>query len=207
MIDDCVDKAIRFLRQHTTADIRFDEHIRPIKYVFAPDGRLVAPVMVAMLETFDTVLFIPETVDECMELQVTLERFKESGPMGALCDRWRIHHGDPPDLHWALMHPDAGRFDRAVIDGEAFLQTDPLAAAEPGLCRLINDSYRGVLAALCTQHAGVTPEEPLAVAVDRFGFLVRGRFDCLRVFFPEPVDDESEAVSAIQRLAATAEAP
>ncbi|MBT8486702.1 MAG: hypothetical protein KJO43_14070 [Phycisphaerae bacterium] len=135
MTDDLVARAHAFLRGHTRADLRFDEHVRPIKYVIASDGRLVAPVMVAMLQSVDTVLFVPEIAEGAMEVQVTLVPFEEDGPGGALADRWRIHHGDPPDVRWAHMDIDAARFDESVLDGDALVQPNPLSGDEPALCR------------------------------------------------------------------------
>src|SRR5690606_10916285 len=100
---DLIERAYTFLRAHTRADLRFEEHMRPIRYVISPGpflaGRLVAPVMVAMLDAVDTALFIPEDVDNAMEMQVTLEEFRERGESESarLADRWRIYHGEPED--------------------------------------------------------------------------------------------------------------
>ena len=38
------------------------------------------PAMVAMLQTFDTVLFIPECVEHAMQVQVSLESFDTPPP-------------------------------------------------------------------------------------------------------------------------------
>src|SRR6185295_5660481 len=104
MTDAVIDQAYAFLRGHTTGDLRFDEHLRPLKYVIAPDGRLIAPAMVAMIESVDTVLFVPDCAEGSMELQVTLEPFEDRGAAGADADRWRIYHGEPEDVRWASMH-------------------------------------------------------------------------------------------------------
>ncbi len=103
MIDSLLERAICFLYANTTADLRFDEHLRGCRYVVGPRGRLVIPAMVAMLTAVDTVLFVPECAEGSMELLVTLEPLDEHGPHGALTDRWRIYHGDPEDVRWAVL--------------------------------------------------------------------------------------------------------
>jgi hypothetical protein len=198
--DTTVDEAYAFLRAHTTADLRFDEHIRPIKYVLAPDGRMVAPAMVAMLQTFDTVLFVPEMVEDAMEIQVTLQEFDEHGPEGRLADRWRIHHGDPPDVHWAFLDPDAARYAGHVIDGEALRRENPLAPDEPALCRVMNAERTDDLRRLCLHHAHLEVAEPVMVAIDPLGLDVRGRFDVIRIPAPAPMPDADTARARLAEM-------
>jgi len=190
--DRTADDAHRFLRGHTTADMRFAEHLRPVRFVFAPDGRLVLPVMFAMLDAADTVLFVPEYAEGCMEVQVTLERLDPDGPAGGLTDRWRIYHGDPPDVHWAVADIDAARYDQWVVDGETLMRPNPLSGDEARLCRVINQQHRDALAGLCKQVAGADVEDPLLVGVDPLGFDVRRRFDVVRVAAPQPMSSADE---------------
>ena len=68
---------------------RFDEHVHSLKFVVAPDGRLVAPVMVAALQTTDTALYIPDDDAPALELLVSLEPFEDAGATAAMADRWR----------------------------------------------------------------------------------------------------------------------
>ena len=131
MIDPAVHEVRRFLRSHLRGALRFDEHLREIRYCFAPDGRLVAPAMVAMLHTPDTVLFVPDYAEDSLELQVTLEEFPERGEGGALADRWRIHHGEPEDVRWAFFHIDGGKWQDMVFDDLALTMPNLLAASEP----------------------------------------------------------------------------
>lgn len=191
--DTSIDRAYAFLRGHTTADLRFDEHLRPIKYVIAPDGRLVAPVMVAMLQSVDTVLFIPECVEEAMEVQVTLEQFDEQSPDGAVTDRWRIYHGEPPDVRWAWIEIDAARHEGMVFDGEGLLRPNPLAGDEPRICKHMNDEHADDLRALCLHFAKVEVESPVMVGIDPLGIDVRGRFDVFRVPATEMMSDAAMA--------------
>ena len=185
--------AYRFLRSHTTGDLRFNERFRLLRYVIGPDGRLVAPVLPAMLEATDTALFVPEDIDSAMELLVSLTEFEPDGPFGALTDRWRIYHGDPEDMQWASIHLDAARFQEQVIDGEALVQANPLAEDEARLCRQINDDHRAELRQVCQVIAHAQVEDPMLVGVDRLGFDVRRRFDVLRVDAPRPMNTAADA--------------
>ncbi len=193
MSDAIVEEAYAFLRAHSTADLQFGEHFRPIKYVISPQGRLIAPVMVAMLQCDDIVLFIPETVDEAMVLQVTLEEFDEHGADGALSDRWRIHHGDPPDVNWTFMEIDATRHSGMVIDGDALIRPNALAAEEAALCRQMNREHADDLRVLCGHYTNFNIEKPVMVAADPLGIDVRGRFEVHRIVAAEPMKGADEA--------------
>lgn len=201
-----VDAALAFLRAHTTAELRFDEHLRPLHYVIAPDGRPVAPVMVAMIQSMDTVLYVPECSEDAMELSVTLLPFEEEGPEGHLCDRWRIHHGEPPDVRWAVLSIDAVRYAGMIIDGEALMRPNPLAGEEAAICRWVNADHAADLRAAARRVTGVDVPEPKLVAVDPGGLDVRARFGILRVPFPEtggaPPADAAAARAVIERLLA-----
>lgn len=170
----------RYLRSHTTADLRFDDHLRPVQFVTAPDGRLVAPVMEAMLGTMDTELFVPDAADDSMVLSITLERLDENGPDGAFCDRWRIHHGEPRDVRWAAIVIDAVRYADLFVDGEALARANPLAGGEAAICRTANAEPEKLRAA-CLAITGVDVPEPRLVAVDPDGIDVRARFGILRL--------------------------
>lgn len=188
-----IESAYAFLRGHTTADLRFDEHLRPIKYIIASDGRLAAPVMVAMLQAVDTVLFIPECVEDSMEVQVTLEQFDERSRDGAIADRWRIYHGEPQDVRWAWMDIDGARQGRMVFDGEALIRANPLAADEARICRHMNEDHADDLRALCLHFAKVEIESPVMVGIDPLGIDVRGMFDVFRVVAAEPMTNADDA--------------
>lgn len=192
-MDSVVENAYAFLRAHTRADLRFEEHLRPIKYVIAPDGRLVSPVMVAMLDAVDTVLFVPECVEDAMEIMVTLEPFAERGEFGAVADRWRIHHGEPEDVRWAFMHIDVARFAEQVIDGDALMRPNALAEVESRICRHMNDDHTDDLRALCLCFAKIEVEQPVMVAIDPGGIDVRARFDVVRVPSTEPMLTAADA--------------
>ena len=191
------EEAHGFLRSHTTGDLRFDEQCRPLKYVVGPDGRLVAPLMYAMLHCVDAVLCVPSLGEDAMEIQVTPAPLDAEGPEGGLTDRWRIYHGEPQDTHWAQFGIDAARFGRYVIDGPALIRANPLAADEPRLCREINQEHSVTLRRFCTQSAGIDVVAPILVGVDPLGFDIRRRFDVVRAQAPSPMTTPDEVLRTL----------
>lgn len=195
-----IDQAILYLHQHLAGEFRFDEHVRPMKVVVGPSGDLVAPVMVAMIEAADTVLFLPEDSEHALQVQVTVVPFKESGPEGALADRWRIYHGEPEDLSWAHLSIDAARYDGHVIDGEALMCPNAIAAEEARLCTFLNGLGADTIHRICQRDLGVEIEQPVVVGVDQFGFDVRGRFSVFRVPSPRPMNTAAEAEATLRAI-------
>ena len=196
--------AIAFLRGNLSGLLRFDTEYMPIRVVIAPDGRLVASVMESMLRSTDCALHLPEEPDdrdnEVIQIMVTLDRFEESGTDGELADRWRIYHGDPPDVRWATMAIDFCKFRDLAIDGEAMMQPNPLAEDEPSICRRFNESAGDDLRRLVLRATEVELEDPKIVGVDSLGFDVRGRFDVVRIDFKDDVDSSEQACNAINSL-------
>jgi len=193
MDDLIVERAFAFLRGHFTGELQFDENLRPIQYIIAPDGRMVASVMVAMLQSIDTMVYVPECVDGSMEVQVTLEQFDESGKLGHLADRWRIYHGEPQDVRWAFLDVDAARYAETIIDGTAFLRPNPLAKVEAHLCWEINRQRAADLLAICRHFAHTKEAHPIMVGIDPLGIDIRRTFDVIRIDTPEPMPDEEAA--------------
>lgn len=193
--------ARRFLRSHLTGVIGFDGEFVPIKVVISHDGTLVAPVMVAMLRSFDTTLFLPDEDPGSMHMQVSLEEFSEKGDDGALCDRWRIYHGEPEDVRWARISIDAAKFGGMMFDGLALMEPNPLAAAEARICRAANAEHRDDLRAAVASIRGLSVEDPRLVGVDPLGFDVRGRFDVIRLPAKPPIADEADALAALEEMA------
>ena len=191
---------LAFLRGHLEGLIRFDENVLPIKVVVDPDGRIVAPVMVAMLTAGDTVLHLPDEGEESMHVMVTLESFEEKGRDGALADRWRIYHGEPEDVRWAIMHIDAARLDGVFYDGDALLVPNVMRASEPAICRWANESLTEGLRAACLGQKRIELNEPRMVGVDPLGFDVRGRFDVVRLDVEDQIHDEESARNALEGM-------
>lgn len=195
MSDEIVDLAHAFLRATLAGRIRFDGEAIAIKIVVAPNGRIVAPVMVAMIRALETVLELPDDAEESLHLMVTLEAFDEHGPDGALADRWRIYHGDPPDVRWAVMGIDAARFRGHFIDGSALERPNALATVEAALLRRLNHGDRALLRRACAA-ANLASESPVAVGIDECGVDVRRAFEVVRIPFPEPLSASARAAQA-----------
>ncbi len=168
--------------------------------MIAPDGSIIAPVMVAMLEAADTVLFLPHADDDSLQAQVTLEKFDERGPGGALADRWRIYHAEPQDVNWAMLHLDAAKFQGAIIEGDALRDPNPLTSDEARLCRETNDKHRMALRDLIKRKTTLTIEQPVMVGIDPRGLDVRGPFDVIRVPFDELIHDPSQVDAFLHAL-------
>lgn len=192
MTDPLLDQTLAALHANLEGELQFDEHLRPLKIVIAPDGRIVSPVMVAMIQAVETTLFLPQADDDSLQLMVTLEPFKEEGPEGALADRWRIYHGEPEDVNWAVFSIDAAKYLGAVVDGEAFRVANPLAEDEPRLCRLMNHEQPEALMRLC-KRAGLEIESPVMVGLDPYGVDVRARFRVVRIETPERIESAEAA--------------
>lgn len=199
--------AIAFLRGHLSGVIRFDEEFLNIKVVLAPDGRLVAPVMVAMLRGFNCALFLPhepkDGEDPAIQLQVELVQFEENGPEGALADRWQIYHGEPPDVNWAFFDIDAARKMGVFVSGEAMSIPNAIAEFEPALCKEFNTNDSESLRKLASATVGHELDEATLVGVDELGFDVRGRIDVVRVAAPEPMLYPETARATLQTLLAS----
>jgi len=195
--DESILEARAFLRAHLSGTIGFDGEFVPIKVVVAPDGALVAPVMVAMLRTFDNALFMPDEGEDAMHMQVTLEEIQDRGDTAALCDRWRIYHGEPEDVRWARISIDAAKHLQWFVDGEALLEANPLAKDEAGLLKALNTQPRSFLKALCT--TGKAPSEhPVAVGIDPGGIDVRRAHDVVRLPFPLRLDTAAKVRSFME---------
>jgi len=130
-----------------------------------------------------------------------MEPIAEEGPLGGLADRWRIYHGDPPDVRWAAMTIDAARFEGHFIDGDALQRANPLAAHEPAVLKRLNEGDRETLKRAC-EAANLGAEQPVAVGIDDRGLDVRRAFDVVRVPFPEAIsaingDATHEAITRV----------
>lgn len=200
MVESHVERTYARLRAQTTGELRFDEHVRSVRFVYGPDGRLITPVMVAMLQAFETVLYVPDMSENSIELLVTLYEFDERGTDGSLADRWRIYHGEPEDVRWATLDIETIRADQTVFDGDAITRVNPLAAHEPALCRRLNTIGTAGLQRLCSHYANHDVEAPVVVGVDDSGIDVRRAFDVVRVPTPRVMSDADEAHEVIDAM-------
>lgn len=204
-IDPNAEGAWRILRGSYGGDLRFEENIRPVRYVFDASGRIIAPVMVAMLEAFDTVLFVPGCEESALEALVTVTEIHERED-GAATDRWRIHHGEPDDVRWAHLDVDSIRHGRLVMDGIAFHRANPLADDEAAICRHMNQEHRDALRTLTLHYASVGLDDPVMVGIDDGGIDVRGRFGVVRVPTEEPMTNAEDARRVLRAMTESARA-
>jgi hypothetical protein len=195
MSDTTADDAYAFLRAHLAGKIRFDSERIEIRVAPGPDGSLVASVMVAMLRAVDVVLELPDDSDDGMQVQVTLEQIEESGPHGALCDRWCIYHGEPPDVRWARMSVDAARWHGYFIDGSALTRENPFAAREPAACKALNASGLEAVTRAAEAAGGHRLVNPKVVGVDPWGIDVRSTLGVVRIPAPAPWRSPSEPLA------------
>jgi len=160
-------------------------------------GTFVFPIPPSALKAEECVLWIPEERHDALQVLVRLEPI--DGEREACADRWRIYHGSPEQHHWASAEVQAVRFGAIVASAEEIDLTNPLAGAEPGLCKAMNtDRARlGRAARAMDPRAG---GEGLVVGVDPLGFDVRTRFDVVRVPFGERVTDGARAEARIREL-------
>ena len=189
--------AIEALRNWTSGQLRCDDIVYPIKYVIAPDGRLVTPVDRTMLEAVDCGLAIPDDDSPTIELAVTLEAFDRVHGAESNSDRWKIFHGNPPHQRWAMIDLDMARFGGCILDGLAVQQPNPLAAVEPRICGLLNREYLEVLRHHLTRVLSLDVPDPRAVGLDPTGLHVRARFDIVRLTFSKPIEDPAQAESQV----------
>jgi len=193
------DAAWTFLRSNTTATLKFGEHMHEVSYVIANDGLLVIPAMVAMLQLCDTVMYVPEYGEDCMEMQVSLQEFKPEGSFGLLADRWEVYHGTPPDVQWASVEIDAARFHDMFVDGECLQRQNPLSHLEASMCKELNDNHRTNVKQTCVAIAKIDVISPVVVGVDPLGLDVRATFGIVRIPSSMPLASLDDVVAFVSQ--------
>lgn len=186
------------IRSERKADLLADGVPFPVRTVLDNvRGTFVFPLEPAALTAEECVLWIPEERHDALQVLVRLEPI--DGEREASADRWRIYHGSPDHHHWASAEVLAVRFGAIVASAEEIDLSNPLAGAEPGLCKRFNaDRARlGRAARAMDPRAG---GEGLMVGVDPLGFDVRTRFDAVRVPFGERTSEEAVAAGRIEQL-------
>ena len=191
------DAAWSYLRSNSTATIKFDEHTHDVSYVINHEGVLVIPAMVAMLQPCDIVMFIPEYCEDCIEMHVSLQKFKEEGEHASLADRWQVYHGVSPDVKWAMLEIDAARFHEAFIDGEQLKRENPLGDFEPLLCRELNERHVDHVQEICKTQSNVAVPEPVVVGVDQLGIDIRASFGIIRVPAATPFATHDDVITFV----------
>jgi hypothetical protein len=188
------DVAWAFLRSNTTATLKFGEHSQNVSYVICPMGELVIPAMVAMLQPCDTIMFVPEYCENCMEMHVSLRQFNEEGEDGMMADRWNVYHGQSPDVQWAIVDIDAARFHEMFIDGDALCRENLLADIEYSLCKEINNNFRENIRRVCLERTNVEVIDPVVVGIDPIGVDVRAPFGIVHIPSGKPFTSQEDVL-------------
>ncbi len=189
-----LDHARHVLAASREGVLLLDDQRIPIRFVIAnDDGRLIASTPVAALMSSSLTMFVPEESDDALQLLLSPEEIKESMDT----DRWMAHHlgsGEEPEhVRWGAYWIDSAKHGPWVFDGEAMMSPNPAGPIEGALVKRINtDKPR--LTALAQERAEVEVADPVCVAVDGFGLLVRARFGVVRVAF----DEEARSLDAVE---------
>ncbi len=204
--EDIEQQAYEWLRSHLTGFLRFDGERVALTCAPLPDGRFVAPVMVAMQIAADTVLELPDDGEEDLHLMVSLEKFDERLETTGAADRWRIYHGDPPDVNWAFITIDASKFRGYFFDGEVFHRPNTLENGGAPISRLLNQSNLDLVRAALKRQLQSEFEMPIVVGVDQDGLDVRGKFAVVRLKAPTAgmITNHATAVQVLTTLAGDA---
>jgi len=192
-----IEVAWDFLRRNSTSTIKFGENLQDVSYVITQEGLVIIPAMIAMLQPYDTVMYVPDFSEGCMEMHVSLEGFDETETNGQYADRWRVYHGEPPDVQWAIATIDAVRFHDMFMDGEELGQANPLASDEAAFCTLLNTNHKDNVKTVCAKTSNVEVHDPVVVGVDPKGIDVRATFGIVRIEFPEQIDSVAKATSFV----------
>lgn len=191
------DAAWMYLRSNTTASLRFGEHFQDISFVIGHQGEIVISAMYAMLQPCDTILYVPDYSDDCMEMHVSLRQFSEHGEEGRLADRWQVYHGTPPDVQWAILEIDAARFHEMFVDGEGLQRENPFAEDEPSLCKQMNTTHQEQVSNACVANTHIEVNNPLVVGVDPLGIDVRASHGIIRIQFESEMQNTAVVLEFI----------
>ncbi|MCB9845705.1 MAG: hypothetical protein H6811_06945 [Phycisphaeraceae bacterium] len=179
------------LRSNTRAELVHDGAAFAGRYVLDPSGpRLVLPVPQDALAADEFVVHVPEDRGGSVQILALLDLIDPD--RDAACDRFLAYHGAPHGLRWAAFRAEAFKVDGHVIDGMEVDLGNPLAPAELALLKHLNVSPDR-LAAACRRTVGVTPAQPIAVAIDAWGIDVRDRFAILRLPLDPPAPTVAQA--------------
>ena len=193
------DRATRLLKGHTQATLLADSTpYDSVCYIVEPrTGSLVLSVEEAILDADDVVLVIPEDrFDAPMRVSLDLSTNIEE----EACDRFLAYHLHQPSSIWALGRINFAKLESGEVVGTDELEIpNPLIDALAGLCKKLNTD-RKALGEVCKLLTKAKVDEPLAVGIDPIGMDVRTKFGVLRVEFPSPVEDATQAEDVIAAL-------
>jgi uncharacterized protein DUF2470 len=196
---DAIERATRLLKGHTKGTLLADSTpYDSVRYLVDPrTGSLVLSIEEAILDADDVVLVIPEDrFDAPMRVSLDLSTTIEE----EACDRFLAYHLHQPSSIWALGRINFAKLESGEVVGTDELEIpNPLIDALAGLCKKLNTD-RKALGEVCKLLTKAKVDEPLAVGIDPIGMDVRTKFGVLRVEFPSPVEDATQAEDVIAAL-------
>jgi len=186
------------LRGHTTGTLLADSTPYDVRYIVDPvTGSLVLTADEAMFDADDVVLVLPEDrFDAPIRVSLDLSTNIDEEP----CDRFLAYHLHQPSSIWTRGLINFAKLESGEVVSDEQLQIpNGIVKQLPSLCKKLN-SDRKALAEICNLLTRASIEEPTAVGVDPIGFDVRGRYGVLRVEFPSPVKNATEAEDVLAAL-------
>ncbi|MCC5822134.1 MAG: DUF2470 domain-containing protein [Phycisphaerales bacterium] len=191
-------EAARTLRRHTRGVTRADGTPRDCRFLIdGQSGELVLGLDREAVEAAELVLFLP---DDTFDAEASVLINHRPAEEDRWTDRHMAYHPEARPDRWARATVDSLKLrDGEIVEGDRLALVNPLLSVEPALCKRLN-ADRDRVRELCRLMAGVEPEQPVAVGVDRYGIDVRARFGIVRLDLPAPCDDPDEAVRVIDAL-------
>ncbi len=189
----------RRLRRFHEGVLGIGERVERTLFVVDPHtGRPVFPAPPGVFDEDNITLHAPE--DEPGALMV-LGHAVEIDPLrDGACDRWEVYHGKPRWARWAALEVESVKSTDVVLDSAETQVQSPLRAAEPSICKWVNQNLTGELREVCRRSVKTEPESALLVGVDPYGMDVRARFGVMRIEFARVVETDLLARAMIEEM-------
>ena len=193
-----IERASRLIRGHAAGTLLVDSRPHKTLYMIDPHtGSLVLTIEDEMLDGEDIVLVLPEDTFDA-PIRVSLDLTTTIGEEA--CDRFLAYHLHQPRSVWVHGQINFAKLESGeVISKEELEIPNGLMNEHSGLCRKLNID-RKALREVCKLLAKADIEEPTAVGIDLIGFDVRGPFGVVRVEFPSPVMNATQAEDVLAAL-------
>ncbi|HYE62799.1 MAG TPA: hypothetical protein VD997_12455 [Phycisphaerales bacterium] len=180
--------ALRRLHRFYEGVLNIDERFERTNFVIDPATRRpVFPASPGVLEAEQLTIHIPE--DEPGALHAAGAPVELDPLRDPACDRYLFYFGKPRWSRFAALNLEHIKSVDLVVDADELVR-NPLAGAEPALCRWANQ-HPDLLVSACQKRANVTPTKPRLVGVDPYGLDIRAEFGPVRVEFDELHEDEA----------------
>ena len=193
-------RALRLLRAHTAGTLLADGVPMPTRFVLdRRTGELILVIEPDLADAAEFVFALPDdSFDAAARLAIDIALTPERDDAGT--DRHRAYHLDVQRGRWATGRIAFAKLATGgVVDGGELMRPNPLADAEPALCRALN-ADRDRLRDATELITGVRIADPVGVGVDPDGFDVRASAGVVRVAFPAACDGPDEAARVLDVL-------